>query len=301
MSRGTLSNQTSILKLITDPSYTRSHLLAHPLTAAHAPIFEARRDEGMQVLILEVQLKERCVTAQARLDRAAARLDVVASRVSKEILIITENSATTGLYTTYFGNKPLGAFCKPKLGKQKTSMSVWADSLEASAFPTLVALAPEVRAAVEEVDAAVKARDGARAAMRHFRNVGERRQWVDQLNGSRKEIYGQLAKLPHEHPTLSSDFADQFFLSPSSRDRDDDEGDEPETEEELRARLDELREAAAAIEARLAEVAAAKLQAKKAAEARAKKAAELAEVEQTMAQLAARQAALAAELESDAG
>lgn len=298
MSRSTLSTKSSIFKLITDPSYTASQLLAHPLTAAHAPIFQTRRDEGMVVLTQEIQHKETCATAQARVDRAAVKLDVVASKVSKEILIITENSLTAGLYTSYFGAKPLGAFCKPKLGKQKTKMATWGDLLESSTYPTLVALAPEVRAAVDEVDAAIKARDNAQAQLRYFRDFGERRQWVDRTNGSRKEVYGLLSKLPHEHPTLPADFADQFFRSPTARD-DGDEQEEPETAEELQAVRAELQERLAAVDAQLAEVAAKERAAKQAAEARARKAAKLAEVRKASAALAEEEAALAAELEAD--
>src|SRR6185295_6405416 len=64
-------------------------------------------------------------------------------------------------------------------------------------------------------NAAVAARDNARQANREFRDVGERRRWVDRMNAARKEVYGTLAKLPHEGLGLPSDFADQFFLSES--------------------------------------------------------------------------------------
>lgn len=298
MAAGTLSKDLSTLTLIAHPSYTRCHLLAHPLTVGFAQVFQDLRVEGTQVLEQELQIREQIIAAQARIDRAAVTLDVVAGKVSKEILILTDDSVTAGLYVTYFGDKPIGKFCRPKLGRQKTSMGVWADSLEQSVHPTLVALAPAVRAAIDEVDAAIKARDTARLAMREFRNVGMKRQWVDQMNGRRKEVYGQLARLPHDNPTLPADFADHFFLKASIR-YEGDEQEEPETAEEIEARLAEIAAEAEALRARRAEIDAKQLAAKQAAEARARKAAELAEVQKTAAALAERQAALKAELEAD--
>ena len=295
----TLSNKSSILSLIVHPSHTLSLLTAHPLAAVHAPLFEQRRVEGMQVLTQEIQLSEACVVAQARIDVADDNLDHMAGRVSKQILILTDDDTSAPLYTMYFHGKSVSDFKKPKLGAQLTAMRVWVESLQQSPFPALHALAPEVEAAVAEADAAVLARDQARQRMRDFRSVGARRQWVDGLNATRKEVHGALSKLPHEHLMLPTDFADRFFLRAPGRDESELEQEAPETSESLQARLAELLEEVAGVEARLAELAAAEQAAQQAAEARKVREAQLAELDRAAAKLEAERAALRATLEAE--
>lgn len=84
--------------------------------------------------------------------------------------------------------------------------------------PALAALAPEAETHVAAGNAATLLRDNAQQANRTFRDVGERKQFIDKLNANRKEIHGALAKLPFEHPNLPTDFADGFFYSEAARD-----------------------------------------------------------------------------------
>lgn len=246
------------------------------------------------------------IVAQARIDAANLELNRVASKVAAAILILTDNDMSSPLFKAYFGTHTTSEFKKPKGPAKAAAMAVWKESLERCPFPTLQALAPEVGAAVTEAQAAFKARDQAQSRMRMFRSVGERRQWVDRLNATRKETYGLLAKLPHEQLGLPSDFADQFFKTGPARAEEEEkepaeaeEEAEEETVERLEARIVALRDELATVEAKLAAAAATAAAAKKAAEIRAAREAELAELRRVTQELARRQAALEALLEGE--
>jgi hypothetical protein len=298
MAARTLKHRSAMLTLLPHIVFSISQLKAHPLGAPHAPPFEALNTEGRQMLLQELELIERMTQTQANVVSVDFRIDSFASRLSKGILIITADDRTSGLYTHYF-EKPLSELIRPTLNGQLEIMRGWQLSLSKSPHAALSAMAPELQALIAEADAAVAARDEARQANREFRDVGARRQWVNRLNATRKEVYGALARLPHEHPDLPSNFANRFFMTEPDR-ADETEAD---TEEGLQAQAAELREALAGVEARIAELQAieAAAEKKKADEARVAQAAELAELDRAAAALEQRRAALRSQLEAAPG
>jgi hypothetical protein len=55
-----------------------------------------------------------------------------------------------------------------------------------------------------------------------FHTVGDKKKFIDKLNATRKQLYGELGKLAHEITGLPANFADQFFLRGVSREDEDD-------------------------------------------------------------------------------
>jgi hypothetical protein len=296
----TLDHRTSLLGLFPHLSYTLSRLKARPEGAPHVAAFEEVREEGVQVLTTEIGLAEQVASAQSLVDVADDNLDDFASRVSKAVLTITKDHKDTKLYAHFFGQKTLSEFRRPVLKGQHEAMERWLPSLEQSPYPALQGMAAELSALLAQADAAVLARNAARQQNRFFRDVGDRKRWVDRLNATRKEVYGALSKLPHENPGLPSGFADQFFQKETRREGG--EGDEPEgTAEELRAQVDELRAALAEMEARLAAAEAAEAEMKRAEAARAEAEAQLAELDRAAAGIEQRRAELQARLAAAQG
>jgi hypothetical protein len=289
----TLDHRSAILTLLFQVSYTLSRLRAHPLGAPYIPAFEALRAEGLAVLTREIALNEAVIDAQARVDVADDGLDDFAGRGSKAILAVTHDDRSHTLYRHFFGTKPLAELRRPVLAGQLTTMKAWPSALQECGVPALQAMAPELVPLLEAAEAAEKARFDARQAMRKFRDMGERRQWIDRLNATRKEAHGALAKLPHQHTGLPSDFASQFFLSSPEREAAEPaEGELPETPEVLREHIATQRKAIEAAETRLAELEAAEAAVKQAAEARAAEEAQLAELDRAAAELEQKRAAL---------
>ena len=64
---------------------------------------------------------------------------------------------------------------------------------------------------LEAAGEALKARTDAEHARKHFREVGERAQFINKVNAARKKVYGELAKLRFEVVGLPGNFADRFF------------------------------------------------------------------------------------------
>lgn len=290
----TLNHRTSLLALLHHPTFTANRLRVHPLAAPHVARFEARRVEGRQLLLLELDHVERKAEAYANVVAVDVRLDAFADRLSQEILTLTGKNRKSPLYTHYF-EKPLNELTRPVLRGQLEAMTKWMVSLPKSPYPTLAGMVPELQALLEEANAAVEARKDAEQANREFRDVGERRQWVDRLNADRKEVYGALSKLPHEHPHLPADFADQFFARESEDGAGADESEE-ETVEALKGQAASLREALADVEARIVAAEEAEAAAREAEAVRAAKEAALAELDRAASELEARRAALRAEL-----
>lgn len=46
---------------------------------------------------------------------------------------------------------------------------------------------------------------------KEFREVGERRKYIDDVNADRRSLWTELSKLPQKHPELPANFADGFF------------------------------------------------------------------------------------------
>jgi hypothetical protein len=285
MSARILKPKTALITLLGELRYTLSRLHANPLTTAHVATFQALRDEWRPVLDKEISLQEALSDAQALIDAEDAALDDFASRVSKTVLTITKDDRGSALYTHFFGNKSLSEFRRPNLGAQLEAMRPWGDSLANSPFPALKAMAKEHAQLVAAADKAVSARDKARQQNKQFREVGERRQFVDKLNAARKVTHGALAKLALETPGLPSGFADQFFRSEASRDEGDDE-ETPPTIAQVTETIDALEAQLTSQKALLAKLQGEAEAATKAAAAREADQTALSDLQQRMAEMA---------------
>jgi len=289
-----LKPQTSLITLLGELRYTLSRLQANPLTKAHVATFQSLRDEWRPVLDKEIALQEAQSDAQALIDAGDVALDDFASRVSKAVLTITKDDRGSVLYTHFFGNKSLSEFRRPTLGAQLEAMRPWGDSLAQSQFPALKAMAPEHAQLVAAADHAIAARDKARHQNKQFRDVGERRQFVDKLNAARKVTHGALAKLALETPGLPMDFADQFFRGETSS---DEEAATPPTIEEVKETIAQLE---AQLDAEKALLAKMESDAKAAAEADAARTADkaaLSDLQERMAEMAKQAEAIRKRLE----
>jgi multidrug efflux pump subunit AcrA (membrane-fusion protein) len=70
---------------------------------------------------------------------------------------------------------------------------------------------------IERASKAEKKREDTTRERTDFREVGDRKKFIDRVNSARKEAYGILSTLPHKHTGLPSNFADQFFKRDRSK------------------------------------------------------------------------------------
>jgi hypothetical protein len=291
----TLHFRSSLITLLIEIRYTLSRLSADPLGEPHAPVFEALRDEWAKVQTIELACQEAISDAQAKVDAADDGLDDFANRLSKTVLTITADDRTHPLYLHFFGDKPLAQFIRPALGAQFKAMQDWPQSLTDSEHGALKAMAPELAVRLAAADAAVKAKASARQQNKQFRDVGERKQFADKLNGARKERYGALAKLPHIESGLPADFADQFFRRSRAAEDVEQEGAE-ETVASVTKQVSLLEEELAARKERLEELKTEEAEAAKGAAALSADKAALAALEKEIAEAEQKAAALKAKI-----
>lgn len=290
----TIDYQTAILMILLEVRYTRSRLHAHPQGVPFAPAFDALRDECLAAIQEDLQLQEAKTDAQATVDIANDALNGLCNRFSKAILTITGESREHGLYQHFFKGKDLTAFKRPKIGDKREKMGDWVGPSQSGEHPTLLAMAPELVAALEAADDAADAKTEALRQRAEFKDVGNRRKLVDHVNAVRKTTYGALASLAHSQTGLPANFADLFFRKDKSKSQPE-ESEEPETVEEAMARVEELREALAEAEALVADFEAEAQAEAKALQARAARAAERARIDAQIAALTAQREALEGE------
>ncbi|MDC3959504.1 hypothetical protein [Polyangium jinanense] len=228
-----LGYRIGLFTLLRELQYTFSRAVQEPLAATYVPVFQELREQWKLILLEEIEILDALAHAQAAVDKADGGLDGFAGRVSRAVDDHTSGNTRKQLRTALLKNKPLGKFRRPVLGGQLQSMTDWSETLTKCGVPALVAMAPEADALVAAGQSAEELRKKAQGKNRDFRDIGARKQFIDKVNGARKESHGGLAKLPFQHATLTSSFADGFFYSEPPRE-------EEETIDEVKTSIAEL-------------------------------------------------------------
>lgn len=293
MSPFTISLKTEGLVPRWHLAFTRRNLLANPLTQDLVPLYSALLEKWSQTYAVELELSDQVDEGTLLVSTADLALNQFAKRVSKEILILTDDDRGHPLYTHYFGDKPLHVFIRPILSDQLTAMRAWGKSLTSSEHATLKALGAELPALIKAADDAVTAKATAVENLDNFREVGERKKFYDEVNATRKETHGFLATLPHKHTGLPSNFADRFFRRARVRSEVEDEP----TVESVKEKLTKLLGEVQAQEKLLAKLENDEAQAAKEAAEKSAKKAKLEAIEKEMAAKQKEANALRAELE----
>lgn len=239
MALRTLTLRSSLRAIRPEIGFSLSRFKAEPLAAKQVPVFEALRAGWTDIHEKELTLYDQLIEAKAvavTLDRG---LNVLASRLSKSLMIITEDDATHDLYKHYFRKKSVREFCRPILGSQLAAMIDWIPSLMKSDHEPLKALGAEVEAATKVAEVAAKKKRSIELEIKAFRETGERKKFIDACNAARKLAYGELSKMAHESDSLPASFADSFFLHETANDEEVTVESVEETIEGLTAELEE--------------------------------------------------------------
>lgn len=255
----TFQVRSSLRALRPEIHFSLSQFKAELLAQSHVAPFEGLL-AGLGVTTEKEQSlydkQAECKAVVVTCDRALNRQ---ASRVHKAVLIKTNDNTQSGLYTHYFGKKTLKEFIRPRLKSKLVAMLDWVKPLKESEHEVLKALGAEVESATALAVEAAKKKAAVDLEIKMFREVGDRKKFIDTCNATRKLAYGELAKLAHENDNLPSNFADSFFLHhvseeeevtmESVQERIDELTDELEEQKELLAQLKEEQEARAKAEA----------------------------------------------------
>lgn len=219
-------------------------------------------------------------------------IDGTVDAVVNNLLIVTGGDRSDKLYVHYMDDLSPAELKNPVLEEELETVRFWIPSLMASPHANLAALAPILQKQVAMADKAKIVLGQATQALKDFREVGGRKELVDQINAERKSTYGELGNLVHTNPQLmlGNDFPDRFFLHEQRRRK--------LSSKELKVKLDAAKDAIAELEARIVqteaeEKAAADKKAKRKAKEQAKK---LAEAQKKAVEAAAAVAALESEI-----
>jgi hypothetical protein len=232
----TLSHRIALSEARSQVFFTDLQLQVFAVTHAYVPITQALLAEYPKIVQMEAEHSDAIDKARVSVVIADTGLNQFCDKVSATVLSLVAGNRRHPLYTVFFGKKSLSVFKRPLLGSQLSSMYKWAVILATSEHASLKALAPELDTLLVAADAAVDAQAVAEQANKVFREVGERRKFIDGVNAGRKSLYGELSTLPHKVVGLPAGFADQFFRRDST-----DAADPAEpTIEEVQAKIDAL-------------------------------------------------------------
>jgi hypothetical protein len=148
---------------------------------------------------------------------ADAVLNGLVKKLDGALLMLTNKDRAAPRYMLYFGGQRPFEVAAGILGPQLETMRGWIPLLAGSPEATLQAIGEEIKIAVADADAAVKAKADAESALLVFKTTGERAQLVNPYNALRKLTYGELGKIKHQHPELPNDFAETFFRHEGKR------------------------------------------------------------------------------------
>jgi hypothetical protein len=198
---------------------TQAATAADPDAAKFSPSFELLLSKQWQPAVdKERALRRAILSAQAQCAGVDRRLDGWTDRFHNALLISTNNRRNVADYTRYFGGEPPSVLKRPVLGTQLQTVTGWVTSIKGSSVPQLATLGTELETLVAEAQKAEQALRDARAKMKDFRAIGERKALFDQVNSLRQATFGSLATLVHEQPKkrLASDWPNSFFRHDSS-------------------------------------------------------------------------------------
>ncbi|HSN97517.1 MAG TPA: hypothetical protein VLS89_04430, partial [Candidatus Nanopelagicales bacterium] len=249
MSAGILDSESSLDHHLEHLVFTLALVLAHPLANQHGPAFEQMLDRWWQVDRQEKTLWIEILKAAAIIVAADNRLDALVDK----LLNALQGEEHEKLREFILKGKRPSEIKRPVLRGQLAQMKAWVRTLEESGKPAIVAIGAEIKAATDQGDAAEKALEDAKRRAGEFRQLGDRRAFVDALNALRKATHGALAELPHAQPVLGlpNGFAESFFKPVRAPRRN--EG-EPKTAAEAADRVAALEEELAAARALMSDL-----------------------------------------------
>ena len=201
--------------------FTLVRLKLDPKLQSYVPIFEQLLTEWWDVYKAERDILDEAVNAEAAVSCADQALDRTSDAVAGTILIDVGNNRRSPLFLRYFPSESPSRFKKPKLSEQLAAMRTWPPSLLESPNPTLNAYGAALVTQIDAADEAVARVSTATQKLADFRTTGARKQFFDKVNGARKKLYGEAAKLSHDHPewNLTNGYASTLFQHDSSPER----------------------------------------------------------------------------------
>ena len=210
--------EISGLDLEREISHTRSRLSAYAFLAALVGPYDAMLASWLPHFQEELALERDILDAEAAVVAIDDRLDALAYRISNTLLAELDGKRSNPVYQHYFKEAP-SRMRRPVLGAQLETMRGWVESLtDAQSSAALKACGQELGGVVQEADEASKRLGKAQKALDKFKEIGPRKEFVDQLNALRQATHGQLAEMPFNQPGLKllRDFPMRFFLRDTS-------------------------------------------------------------------------------------
>lgn len=228
-----------------EDNFTQSNLEANPLTASLAvPLAQFITETWQPTYLMGLGLEYKVELAHAKVLHADSVLNGLVKKLDGALLMLTNKLRTAPLYKLYFGAERPFEVAAGVLGPQLEKMRGWIPMLASAPEAPLKAIGEEIKSAVADADAAVKAKADAETALLVYKTTGERTQLINKYNALRKVTYGELGKIKHQHPELPNDFADTFFRHEGRR------ADDKLSPEQLQTKIDALKEQQKVLEAK---------------------------------------------------
>ncbi|HRI70391.1 MAG TPA: hypothetical protein PK156_39435 [Polyangium sp.] len=169
--------------------------------------FRARIDDAMTE---ERKLREADLEASAAMHFTDRDLDDSATFVAANV------DLKSLLGTRLFGDMRPRDFRRPLLGGQLEAMTAWPTVLQDSEKEVLRQHVPILAQRVATGQTAADEKKETTRRLADFRTVGTRVRLIEAFNAWRKSLFGKLGDMQHANPALGTGWAESFFLQESA-------------------------------------------------------------------------------------
>jgi hypothetical protein len=187
--------------ILDETSFTQGKLQSSPLSSPFTSQYDTFQATWATTSTARVALVVALAKARGAASAADDIIDDFVDTLDHTLLAALKNNRKAPAYLVYFGDEVPSKLKRPILGKQLETVTKWIPSLQASPYPTVVALAPALVTAVAAVAAANTATvavTAAEQALADFDATGGKAQLIAGANALRQTTFGQLAALPHQ-------------------------------------------------------------------------------------------------------
>ena len=208
MSIRTIKNSESLDSLWDELVYTEARMLKDPDAKDLVAPITALIKRWEKVDLGQRSAWRAEIVAQAWVDAENENLDETVGAVSDGLLVVTRKDRNHPRYRRYF-KKTASEVIRMGLQSELEVVRSWPQSLKTEPEAALSTLGAELEKNVTEGDAAVEARSAA-ATHRTDHRLREIVRLIDDANGTRRSLYGQLITRGEEKGR-PADWASRFF------------------------------------------------------------------------------------------
>jgi len=214
-----LDSRMALSTMRTHVRHTTLFVRTHPATTKFQPVWDALHTKVQKSAAKVAEFVDSVEEARVQVAVANVLLDGFVEEHRSTLRMLVRDHLDAPLYQRYYGTQTSAEVKKLSLAPQIKVMTPFVASMKAASETALKALGPKLDKLLSRGNESLKALEEAQRLRDDF-EAGERAKLVDEVNGERRSLYGELCKLELADSTLSG-LSEAAFRRRSGTSRDD--------------------------------------------------------------------------------